>query len=116
MLAGYIRVSSDSERQSTDSQRDALLAAGVDLVTGLGFATTTKMAHFARLDRGPAIFDANVSKATVDPSGPWGSSFPRTRSLLGSTNFHAKGVLNYSNYVEEAARLARRHNTTLSGQ
>ncbi|WP_425304750.1 hypothetical protein [Bradyrhizobium canariense] len=48
-----MRVSSDSERQSTDSQRDALLAAGVDLVTGLGFATTTKMAYFARLIEGP---------------------------------------------------------------
>ena len=27
---GYMRVSSDSDRQSTDLQRDALLAAGVD--------------------------------------------------------------------------------------
>ena len=30
MLIGYIRVSSDSDRQSTDLQRNALLAAGVD--------------------------------------------------------------------------------------
>ena len=30
MLVGYIRVSSESDRQSTDLQRDALLAAGVD--------------------------------------------------------------------------------------
>ena len=30
MLIGYLRVSSDSDRQSTDLQRDALLAAGVD--------------------------------------------------------------------------------------
>ncbi|MCC4622665.1 recombinase family protein [Xanthomonas cassavae CFBP 4642] len=30
MLIGYMRVSSDSDRQSTDLQRDALLAAGVD--------------------------------------------------------------------------------------
>jgi DNA invertase Pin-like site-specific DNA recombinase len=30
MLVGYLRVSSDSARQSTDLQRDALLAAGVD--------------------------------------------------------------------------------------
>ena len=30
MLVGYLRVSSDSDRQSTDLQRDALLAAGVD--------------------------------------------------------------------------------------
>ncbi|MFV3291357.1 recombinase family protein, partial [Pseudomonas sp. NY11955] len=28
MLVGYMRVSSDSDRQSTDLQRDALLAAG----------------------------------------------------------------------------------------
>ncbi|WP_454018114.1 recombinase family protein [Azospirillum sp. Marseille-Q6669] len=30
MLAGYMRVSSDSDRQSTALQRDALIAAGVD--------------------------------------------------------------------------------------
>ena len=30
MLVGYMRVSSDCDRQSTDLQRDALLAAGVD--------------------------------------------------------------------------------------
>jgi DNA invertase Pin-like site-specific DNA recombinase len=30
MLSGYMRVSSDSDRQSTDLQRDALVAAGVD--------------------------------------------------------------------------------------
>ena len=31
MLVGYMRVSSDSDRQSTDLQRDALLAAADDL-------------------------------------------------------------------------------------
>jgi DNA invertase Pin-like site-specific DNA recombinase len=31
MLIGYMRVSSDSDRQSTDLQRDALLVAGVDV-------------------------------------------------------------------------------------
>ena len=30
MLMGYMRVSSDNDRQTTDLQRDALLAAGVD--------------------------------------------------------------------------------------
>lgn len=30
MFVGYMRVSSDSDRQSTDLQRDALLAAGID--------------------------------------------------------------------------------------
>jgi DNA invertase Pin-like site-specific DNA recombinase len=30
MLVGYMRVSSDSDRQTTDLQRDALLAVGVD--------------------------------------------------------------------------------------
>jgi DNA invertase Pin-like site-specific DNA recombinase len=30
MLVGYMRVSSDSDRQTTDLQRDALLTAGVD--------------------------------------------------------------------------------------
>jgi DNA invertase Pin-like site-specific DNA recombinase len=31
MLVGYMRVSSDHDRQSTELQRDALLAAGVDV-------------------------------------------------------------------------------------
>ncbi len=30
MLVGYMRVSSDSDRQTTDLQRDALLAVGID--------------------------------------------------------------------------------------
>jgi DNA invertase Pin-like site-specific DNA recombinase len=30
MLVGYMRVSSDSDRQSTALQRDALIAAGID--------------------------------------------------------------------------------------
>ena len=30
MLIGYMRVSSDTDRQSTNLQRDALLAAGID--------------------------------------------------------------------------------------
>jgi len=30
MLVGYMRVSSDNDRQTTDLQRDALLDAGVD--------------------------------------------------------------------------------------
>ncbi|MBF0333167.1 MAG: recombinase family protein, partial [Alphaproteobacteria bacterium] len=30
MLIGYMRVSSENDRQSTDLQRDALIAAGVD--------------------------------------------------------------------------------------
>lgn len=30
MLIGYMRVSSDTDRQNTDLQRDALLTAGVD--------------------------------------------------------------------------------------
>jgi hypothetical protein len=30
MLIGYMRVSSDTDRQNTDLQRDALLTVGVD--------------------------------------------------------------------------------------
>ncbi len=30
MLVGYMRVASDSDRQTTDLQRDALLNAGID--------------------------------------------------------------------------------------
>jgi DNA invertase Pin-like site-specific DNA recombinase len=38
MLVGYMRVSSDSDRQTRALQRDALLAAGVDErhLSGLG--------------------------------------------------------------------------------
>ena len=31
MLIGYMRVSSDTDRQNTDLQRDALQAAGIDI-------------------------------------------------------------------------------------
>lgn len=48
MLVGYIRVLSDSDRQCTDSQRDALLGAGVD------------SRH---------LFEDRASGATVDRSG-----------------------------------------------
>ena len=30
MLVGYMRISSDSDRQTTDLRRDALVSAGVD--------------------------------------------------------------------------------------
>ncbi|WP_365996491.1 recombinase family protein, partial [Sulfuricurvum sp.] len=30
MLIGYMRVSTDGDRQSTDLQRDALISAGID--------------------------------------------------------------------------------------
>jgi hypothetical protein len=85
------------------------------LVAGLGFATTTKMAYFARLNlqEGPAlIYDANVIKAITDPSKGWDRVFPKTRLILGPTGSHAKGVLSYSSYIEEAAALAVKHNTT----
>src|SRR5271157_1888379 len=42
MLVGYMRVSSDSDRQSTDLQRDALLAAGVDARHLLAIVNTLK--------------------------------------------------------------------------
>jgi hypothetical protein len=101
-------------RANTTSATTAIARLN-NLVGGLGFATTTKMAYFARLvfQEGPSlIFDANVIKAIVDPSGPWETFFPRTKSMLGSTNLHAKGVLSYSSYVEESAALAKLHNTT----
>ncbi|WP_342712881.1 hypothetical protein AAFG13_18160 [Bradyrhizobium sp. B124] len=101
--------------RTTPQSATTTIARLNNLVTGLGFATTTKMAYFARLTfrEGPAlIFDANVIKAIIDPLTPWGGAFPKTRSLLGSTNFHAKGVLSYSCYVEEASILARLHNAT----
>jgi hypothetical protein len=43
MLVGYMRVSSDSDRQTTALQRDALLAAGVDErhLSGLGRRSQT---------------------------------------------------------------------------
>jgi DNA invertase Pin-like site-specific DNA recombinase len=50
MLVGYMRVSPDSDRQSTALQRDALLAAGVDS---------------RHLDTIIAALDGGMSKAAV---------------------------------------------------
>ncbi|WP_375762508.1 hypothetical protein ACE10W_04785 [Bradyrhizobium sp. B025] len=84
------------------------------LVPGLGFATTTKMAYFARVtfQEGPAlVFDANVIKAIADPGGAWARLFPKTRALLGPRPTHAHGVLSYGSFIEEASALAARHDT-----
>jgi hypothetical protein len=56
MLVGYMRVSSESDRQTTDLQRDALLAAGIDERTRLGFAIL--LAFFRDRGRFPPGFGA----------------------------------------------------------
>lgn len=85
------------------------------LVAGIGFATTTKIAYFARTSfrEGPAlIYDANVIKAITAAKSPWAEAFPKTRSILGSTNFYPKATRSYSSYIEEASALAAHHHTT----
>ena len=53
MLVGYMRVSSDSDRQTTDPQRDALLSAGVDSrhLTNLAAGDTSVGSTPIRSDR-----------------------------------------------------------------
>ena len=58
MLVGYMRVSSDSDRQTTDLQRDALLSAGVD------------SRHLTNLAAG----DTSVGSTPIRPG--WGSYSP----------------------------------------
>lgn len=80
------------------------------LVSGIGYATTTKMAYFSRITfrEGPAlILDSNVIKA-ITASSRWAKEFARTRALLGSSNVNSKALAAYGIYVEEAASCAAR--------
>ena len=54
MLVGYMRVSSDSDRQSTDLQRDALLAAGMTFIAAL-IAIAAMMAWLRRATFTPFV-------------------------------------------------------------
>jgi hypothetical protein len=85
------------------------------LVAGIGFATTTKIAYFAKtgFHEGPAlIYDANVINAITGPKNPLADAFPRTRSILGSSNFYPKATRSYGSYIEEASALAAHLQTT----
>lgn len=85
------------------------------LVKGLNFATTTKIAYFARLDfrEGPAlIYDKNVIDAIVSSATSMADRFPRTKFLLRSSNSYSNVVSSYGSYVEEASALAKLHDTT----
>jgi hypothetical protein len=85
------------------------------LLKGVGFATTTKIAYFAGISfrEGPAlIYDANVIKAITAAGSRWAEAFPRTRSILGSSNFYPKATRSYGSYIEEASALATRLRTT----
>jgi hypothetical protein len=84
------------------------------VIRGIGFATTSKMAYFARLvfSEGPAlIYDANVIKAITAPKSQWADAFSGTRSALGTRNFYPKATPSYGNYVCEASTYAARRNT-----
>jgi hypothetical protein len=80
------------------------------LQAGIGFATTSKLAYFARLKfhkMHALIYDANVIKAIKDDvlSG----EFPNTRKLLGSGKaFYHLGMPSYARFIEEANALATR--------
>ncbi|SDG59923.1 hypothetical protein SAMN05216338_1001862 [Bradyrhizobium sp. Rc2d] len=85
------------------------------LVAGVGFASTTKIAYFARVSfrEGPAlIYDANVIKAITSAKDSLAGAFPRTRSILGSSNFYPKATRSYGSYIEEASALAAHLQTT----
>ncbi|MGJ5036708.1 hypothetical protein ACQR13_21600 [Bradyrhizobium sp. HKCCYLRH3059] len=82
-----------------------------EIVAGVGYATTTKIAYFSRIvfREGPAlILDSNVIKAITAPNSRWTANFPRTRAILGSSNFNSKALTSYGVYIEEAARCAAR--------
>ena len=50
MFVGYVRVSSETERQNSDLQRDALLAAGVDAAERLAEESLKEASPKHRLD------------------------------------------------------------------
>jgi len=80
MLVGYMRVSSDSDRQSTDLQRDALLSAGVDARN-----LFEDHASGAKYDR-PGLTRAMVfvRPATCSLSGSWIASVARCHTCSPS--------------------------------
>ena len=93
MLVGYMRVSSDSDRQTTDLQHDALLAAGVDerhlfedKASGArsdrsGLAAAL---DYVRAERLPGGVEARPPRPVV--ASPPGNRY-RTRSQAGRVSF-----------------------------
>lgn len=81
-----------------------------DVVSGVGFATTSKILYFTELNfnEGKAlIFDRNVIKAIIDRTSPWSSSFPKTRELLGTSyHWYGRAANAYGTYVREAHETA----------
>jgi hypothetical protein len=68
---------------------------------GIGFATTSKVAYFARLAwRGQSalIYDRNVIDAVIDHS----DVFMSTASQVGSGRSHGRCALAYSSFISEA--------------
>ena len=68
MLVGYMRVSSDSDRQTTDLQRDALLSAGVD------------SRHLTNLAAGDTSVGSTPRTGTSTPNDP--SATPSRSSAI----------------------------------
>ena len=68
MLVGYMRVSTDGDRQVLDLQRDALLAAGVDERHLFEDRASGSRGDRAGLDQGTRLHHA---RATVWLSGSW---------------------------------------------
>ncbi len=98
MLVGYMRVSSDNDRQSTALQRDALIAAGVDsrhlfedeasgarddrpgLKACLDFLKPGDTLVVWKLDRLGRSLPHLVETVRDLMRGPWGSRACRSRS------------------------------------
>lgn len=81
-----------------------------NLQPGIGFATTSKLAYFARLEfqgMQALIYDANVINAIKDNVLP--GEFPSTRKILGSNKaFYHRAMPSYATFIEEANALAIR--------
>jgi DNA invertase Pin-like site-specific DNA recombinase len=89
MLVGYMRVSSDNDRQTTDLQQDALLEAGVD--PRQLFADRASGAH----DDRPGLQQALAYVQPGDCLIVWkldrlGRSLPHLLQII--TTLHARGV------------------------
>jgi hypothetical protein len=73
---------------------------------GVGFATTSKIAYFARLpvtEGRSLIYDSNVILAIKGGSG---TIFSRTRAALGAgTAFYHRGTPSYGCFIAEAEQL-----------
>lgn len=107
-IDSYARILDDA-RAHRRAANETLFAMN-EIVSGVGFATTTKMMYFAGLqfhEGNALIFDRNVIEAIRETSGKWSRFFPRTREALGSTHhWYGRASKAYGAFVREASDLA----------